>query len=231
MLKTLIKDLSHIFFPHICAGCGNDVISHHEVICIRCLNNLSLTNFNTWPGNLAEKHFYGRLPIINASSLCYFTKNSLIRTLMHELKYKSNKDVGYFLGRMMGASLIKGERFMDVEALVPLPLFASKEKKRGYNQAFILCEGMAETMQLPILNDVIKRTSYTDTQTKKSRAERWQNIEGRFELKNPEKIAGKHLVLVDDVLTTGATLEACGQELLKSPGTRLSLSTLACAIN
>ncbi len=230
-LRNILNDLSHIFFPHICAGCGSDVIDTQAVLCIRCLNEMAITNFNIYADNLAEKNFRGRMPVMNVSSLCYFTKDSLVRRLMHQLKYKGHKDVGYFLGRMMGDSLQKAERFAGIDALIPLPLFASREKKRGYNQAALLCDGMAETMQLPVWNNVIKRRSFTLTQTTKTRAERWHNMEGKFELEDAGQIAGKHLLLVDDVITTGATLEACGQELLTVPGVRLSISTLACAIN
>jgi ComF family protein len=150
---------------------------------------------------------------------------------MHELKYKSNKEVGYFLGKMMGTSLRASNRFDAIEALVPLPLYPIKEKKRGYNQATILCEGMAEIMGLPVWKNVVKRLSFTDTQTKKSRLERWQNMEGRFELSDPARVNNRHLLLVDDVITTGATLEACGNELLRGEGVKLSIATLACAVN
>ncbi|MBC8033984.1 MAG: ComF family protein [Chitinophagaceae bacterium] len=229
--KKILKDLLHIFFPHLCAGCGNDIADADAIICIRCLEDLGTTNFNTVAGNLTEKIFSGRLPIINASSLCYFSKDSLVRHLMHQLKYRDHKELGYFLGRLMGASLRQTDRFADIDGLVPLPLFFSREKKRGYNQATILCEGMAAAMQLPVWKDVVTRTSFTDSQTKKNRTERWQNIEGRFELQDIEKLTGRHVLLVDDVVTTGATLEACGLELLRAPGAKLSISTLACALN
>lgn len=229
-LKDILTDLTQIFFPHICIGCGTDVIDAKAVLCIRCLDRLPVTNFNMHANNLVEKIFWGRIPLVNASSLCYFSKDSLIRDLIHQLKYKSNKEAGYFLGKMMGESLRASNRFNAVEALVPLPLFPVKERRRGYNQAAILCEGMTEVMGLPIWRDVIKRGTFTDTQTKKSRIERWRNAEGRFVLVDADKIRGRHLLLVDDVVTTGATLEACGQELLSAEGVRLSVVTGACAV-
>lgn len=146
--------------------------------------------------------------------------------LMHQLKYRGNKELGLYFGRLMGHALVKTNRFRFVDALVPLPLFPSKEKKRGYNQATVLCEGIAEVMEKPILKDVIIRTTHTDSQTKKNRVQRWQNMEGRFELARPEAIKGKHLLLIDDVITTGATLEACGAELLEAENTQLSIATL-----
>jgi ComF family protein len=145
---------------------------------------------------------------------------------MHQLKYRGNKEVGLYLGRLMGFALNDSNRFRYVDALVPLPLFPSKERKRGYNQAAVLCEGIAEAMQKPVLNNVVVRTLHTESQTKKNRIERWLNMEGRFDVTKPDLIEGKHLLLVDDVVTTGATLEACGSALLQVPDVKVSLATL-----
>lgn len=145
---------------------------------------------------------------------------------MHQLKYKGNREMGLYLGRLMGYALAETNRFCAVDALVPLPLHPSKEKKRGYNQATVLCQGIAEVLEKPILKDVIIRTSHTESQTKKNRVQRWENMEGRFELAKPQAIEGKHVLLVDDVITTGATLEACGSELLEAENVQLSLATL-----
>ena len=149
--------------------------------------------------------------------------------LMHELKYKGNKELGLQMGRLIGNDLQQTNRFRFVEALIPLPLFAAKEKRRGYNQATVLCEGIAQVLNVEILRDVIVRTKHTETQTKKGRLERWQNMEGKFELMNPNKIQGRHVLLVDDVVTTGATLEACGHELIAAHDTKLSVATLCYA--
>jgi ComF family protein len=146
--------------------------------------------------------------------------------LMHQLKYRGNKELGVYLGRLMGYALEATNRFRYVDALVPLPLFPSKERKRGYNQAAVLCEGMAEAMGKPVLKDVVVRTAHTETQTRKNRIERWLNMEGRFELAKPQAIEGKHVLLVDDVMTTGATLEACGAVLLQGQNVQLSVATL-----
>ena len=146
--------------------------------------------------------------------------------LMHQFKYKGNKDLGRQLGRLIGDDIQQTNRFKNVDALIPLPLFPAKEKRRGYNQATILCQGIAEVMDLEILENVIIRPQPTETQTKKGRMERWQNIEGKFQLLQPEKIRNKHVLLVDDVITTGATLEACGQELMKVENIKLSIATL-----
>lgn len=225
--KNIINDFSHLFFPDICAGCGTDTVSRNALLCIQCINQLPITNFHLYADNLVEKIFWGRLPVIYASSFCYFTKDSLIQRLIYQFKYKGNKDVGYFAGKMMGESLKQSGRFNSIDALIPLPLFASKEKRRGYNQSAVLCDGISAITNLPVLADSITRTSYSETQTHKNRIERWQNMEGRFELKDPEAIQNKHILLVDDVITTGATLEACGHEILRADNTQLSILTLA----
>jgi ComF family protein len=225
--SNLLNDFAHLFFPHICSGCGTDIINKETPLCLQCIHDLPVTNFHSYAGNPVEKIFWGRLPLVAASACHYFTKDSLLQHLLHQLKYRGNKEIGIFLGNMMGQALKQSPRFSDVEALVPLPLFASREKKRGYNQATIICEGIAEAMQVPVLNQAIMRLSATETQTQKNRIERWQNMEGRFFIKNAAAIANKHILLVDDVVTTGATLEACGQKLLTVKNSQLSIATLA----
>ena len=226
-LKTIWNDFSHLFFPHVCAGCGTDIISLQSTLCIHCMNQLPLTNFHLHANNLVEKHFWGRIPVTSAASLCHFTTGSLVQHLLHQLKYKGNKEAGFFLGKIMGATLYASERFRHIDILVPLPLFAERQKKRGYNQSAVLCNGMAAMMQVPVTTSAVTRLSATETQTRKTRLDRWKNMEGKFELTDPASIAGKHVLLVDDVVTTGATLEACGHELLKAAGVKLSIATLA----
>jgi ComF family protein len=226
--KELKNSLLHILFPHVCDGCGSDLIDEESCLCLKCIAEMPETNFHLHANNPVEKIFWGRLPITHATAQYYFTKESLMQRLMHQLKYKGNKELGKQLGRLVGYELRKTNRFNTVDFLVPLPLFPAKEKRRGYNQATVLCEGIAEVMNAEIAKDVIVRTQYTETQTRKGRIERWQNIEGKFELVNPEKIRNKKILLVDDVITTGATLEACAHEVLKVSSI-LSIATLCLA--
>ena len=227
--KEIKDSFFHLVFPHVCDGCGSDILNEESHLCFSCLTALPETDFHMHGNNPVEKIFRGRLPLVNATAQYYFTKESLMQQLMHQFKYKGNKELGLQLGRLMGMALKKTNRFSTIDALVPLPLFPSKEKKRGYNQATILCEGIAGAISLPVLKDVIIRPQHTDTQTKKGRIERWRNIEGKFELIKPGGIINKHLLLVDDVVTTGATLEACGIELLKAENVSLSIATLCIA--
>jgi ComF family protein len=227
-LKEIRDSVLHLLFPHICSGCGNDILPADSILCMRCIEALPETNFEYHPNNPVEKLFWGRLKISAATGQFYFTKESLMQRLMHQFKYKGNREFGLQLGRMMGEQLKRSGRF-NADALVPLPLFPAKEKRRGYNQATVLCQGMQEVLQIPILDRVITRPQHTETQTKKGRIERWKNMEGKFILEEPDAICNKHLVLVDDVVTTGATLEACGAELLKGENVRLSVVTLCVA--
>ena len=227
MLKNALHPLLHLFLPHHCAGCGSDIMSQEQVLCMHCINRLPVTSFHMHAGNPIEKIFWGRMPVADAASYLYFSKDSLLQHIVHELKYKGNKELGLFIGSKMGEALLQTHRFRDIHALIPLPLFAARERKRGYNQALVLCQGMATVLQLPIFEKAVRRTASSETQTNKNRIDRWLNMQGKFELQQPEVIAGKHILLVDDVITTGATLEACGQELLTAANTRLSIMTMA----
>jgi ComF family protein len=223
--KEIKDSFLHLLFPHVCTGCGNDILIEESELCMRCIAAMPETNFEIHPNNPVEKTFWGRLPLVGASAQFYFTKESLMQHLMHQFKYKRNKDLGFQLGRIMGEQINRSGRFA-ADALIPLPLFPGKEKRRGYNQATILCNGMAEMMNIPVLENVIIRPQHTETQTKKGRIERWKNMEGKFILADPDLIRNKHIILVDDVVTTGATLEACGIELLKAGNVQLSVATL-----
>ena len=225
-----IKDaLLHLAFPHVCAGCGTNVLDNAQPLCLRCLDALPQTYFYQHGNNPVEKLFWGRLPLAAAAAQYYFTKASLVQRLMHQFKYKGNKELGFYLGRQIGHSLAQTNRFATVDALVPLPLFTARERARGYNQAAVLCAGISDLFQKPVLQGAVVRTAHTESQTRKNRIDRWQNMEGHFKVAGPSRLAGKHLLLVDDVVTTGATLEACGRTLLSVAGVRLSIATLCIA--
>ena len=195
---------------------------------MHCFANLPETNFALYAGNPIEKIFYGRLNVQLATAGYYFHKQSALQRLVHQLKYKGNREVGWQLGKWLGMQLQKSNRFTNVQALVPLPLFPDKEKRRGYNQSSVLCEGIAEVLQLPLLNDAVTRKRFTDTQTKKGRSDRWTNVDNSFAISNTGLLTNKHVLLVDDVITTGATLEACGTALKTVQGLTLSIAALTC---
>lgn len=225
-VQKIFANTLHLFYPHVCIGCGSDLIRDDNLLCIKCISNLPHTNFAMHANNPIEKIFWGRLPLVAAHSEFYFTKDSLIQHLIHLLKYEGNKEIGRFLGELMGKSLQNTNRFTNIDFLIPLPLFPEKERKRGYNQAAVIAEGMSTTMRIPVLNNVVVRQKFTETQTKKHRTERWENVAESFIVHNTDQLKGKNLLLVDDVVTTGATFEACGNALLKIENVHLSIASL-----
>lgn len=218
----------HLLFPHTCSGCGSDILDKENRLCLHCFNALPSTHFEKLPGNPVEKKFWGRLPLQQAMAQYFFTGGSLVQQLIHQVKYNSDKDLGIQLGKMMGHSLKHSGRFA-ADAMVPLPLFPEREKRRGFNQSDLLCDGIAAELGIPVLKNTITRPQHTETQTRKGRIERWKNMEGKFLLTDPAGIAGKHILLVDDVITTGATIESCGLELLKAANVNLSVACLCYA--
>ena len=225
-IRNFTESVLHLLFPHVCPGCGSDLLNLKNPLCLRCTQALPETGYERFPDNPVEKLFRGRLPVTRASSAFYFTKQSLMQQVMHEMKYRANRDLGLFLGRLMGDRLRRSARFSDIDGLVPLPLHADRELKRGFNQAALLCEGISAVTGIPVFDRVIIRTEATDTQTRKGRIERWKNISGKFELIDRSGVRGTHLLLVDDVVTTGATLESCGTALLQVDALELSIATL-----
>jgi len=229
LLALLKESLLHLAFPHLCEGCGSDLLERGQLLCLRCLSSLPETHFHQCAGNPVEKIFWGRLPLAEATAQYYFSKGSLIRHLLHVFKYQGNRELGWLLGRLMGQGLAASGRFASLDGLVPMPLFSHKERTRGFNQAAVLCEGIGQVLHKPVWKEAVCRNADTESQTKKGRVARWQNMEGRFALADACLLADKHVLLVDDVVTTGATLEVCGRALLQAPGLRLSMATLCCA--
>ncbi|HEY6956452.1 MAG TPA: phosphoribosyltransferase family protein [Flavisolibacter sp.] len=226
LLKQIRESLLHFAYPHVCEGCGTDNLQGDHLLCLHCLSSLPGTNFSPHADNLVEKMFWGRMAVESATSVYYFTKESMMQHLVHQFKYKRNKEIGSYLGELMGWALLESKRFTSVDALIPLPLYKSKERLRGYNQSMLLCEGIAKVLRKPVLPDIVERTEETESQTKKNRIERWENMQGKFKLRDASAIQGLHVLLVDDVITTGATLEACGREILRAKNVRLSVGTL-----
>ena len=228
--RQAAQSFIQLFFPQTCQGCGSDAVSRDQMLCFSCLQRLPATDFYPHSGNATEKILAGRLPFLNAASHYFYTQQSLIQELMHQFKYKGRQEIGEYFGKRMGEAILQSGRFQSIDAIIPMPLHKHKMKKRKYNQAGILSNSIGAVINRPVLEHIITRISSTGSQTHKNRIERWENIAGSFILQAPEAVAGKHLLLVDDVITTGATLEACGAALLKAPDARLSICTLACAM-
>jgi ComF family protein len=226
-IQPLVSDFLHLFFPHVCSGCGSDVIDTNHQLCLRCLSQLPKTDFFAKAGNPVEEKFYGRLPLYQAGAAFFFTKNSLIENIVYELKYKGNKDLGKYLGKLAGRYLQESKRFTDVDVIIPMPLNVRRFKKRGYNQSSVLAEGISMISKVAVDTTSVIRKINTETQTHSGRIARLENMQNVFAVADPKAIQNKHILLVDDVITTGASLEACGAEILKIPGVTLSIATLA----
>jgi ComF family protein len=226
---SALNYFTELFFPRLCVVCGDKLIEQEHWICLHCLHHIPRTNFHLDRENRVAQLFYGRVQIEYATSFFYFSKGSQYQSLLHNLKYKGMKELGAEIGKHFGIDLMQSEDFSTIDLICPVPLHPSKEKKRGYNQSWWIALGISGQMQKELSDDNLKRVTATETQTRKSRFERWQNVEGIFELSNPEAFSGKRILLVDDVVTTGSTLEACAQTILSQTDARVSIATLATA--
>ncbi len=214
-----------LFFPHHCAGCGTDRLDKQTKICLRCLHHLPHTHFTTQVDNPIEKIFWGRTRVQAATSLFFYSQDSILQELLHQLKYRGNQELGIQLGSLLGTALKNTSRF-PVDVLVPVPLHPSKEKSRGFNQATLICQGIAAVTGLPVCTTLLRKNTERSTQTKKNRAERLENMVGIFKATPPDQSKYKNILLVDDVITTGATLEACGQALLEAGERKLWIASV-----
>ncbi|MGQ8337348.1 ComF family protein [Sunxiuqinia sp. A32] len=228
-VKTTLQHFSELFFPRVCVVCGNKLVSQEEFICLNCQLHLPRTNFHNQTDNPMEQLFYGRGRVERATAFFEFQKGSDYQKILHHLKYRGMDKLGEYIGKLF-ASNLQGSKFVnDLNLILPVPLHPKKERKRGYNQSYHLSLGLSNSLGIPIDNSSLKRIVNTKTQTRKNRYERWRNVEGIFELVNPSELEDKHILLVDDVVTTGATLEACISAIHKKCDAKISLLTLAIA--
>ena len=226
---SFIDDILSLFYPRLCAGCNKPLIAGEEQICLDCLADMPFTHFENIAENPIAKIFWGRATVTHATAFCHFNKGGKLQHMLHRLKYKGDKAIGHQLGSMFGYQLSLSPYFQEIDMIIPVPLHPKKERARGYNQSVVFGEGVAEQMQKPLVNNNLIRDIHTESQTRKGRFERWENVSGIFKVKDPEALQGKHLLLIDDVVTTGATLEACCQILLEIPDVKVSIATLATA--
>ena len=231
ILKDLTHGLVHLFYPRLCEGCSKPLLASEEVLCISCALEIPETNYHTIPDNETALRFAGRIPYAHATSFAWFTNDGLLQHLVHGLKYKDKKENGYYLGSQFGHSLKPAEWISSVDLIIPVPLHPAKEAKRGYNQSMLIAEGMSEVLNKPANDKLLLRTRDTESQTRKSRAERVDNMAGAFKVNDKAALAGKHILICDDVLTTGATLEACALELIACENVKISIATIGIAIS
>jgi len=229
LLKEVAHGLVHFFYPRLCEGCNRPLLGKEDVLCLSCGLELPKTDFHHMPGNDTEMRLAGRVPFIRASSFAYFTNDGLLQHLLHGLKYLNKKEIGVYLGKQFGNDLLKTDWVQSIEAIIPVPLHPKKEAARGYNQSVLIGDGMSEVLHIPLLAQTLIRTRQTESQTQKNRAERLENMKDAFLVKDMSTLKGKHVLLIDDVLTTGATLEACALALLQVQDLKLSIATIGIA--
>jgi len=226
-MNKWLTGLVGLFYPKVCPACSNR-LADQLIICINCEHNLPKTDFHSYPDNPIAKALWGRIPVEAAAAFCYFTKGSKVQQIIHHIKYKGNQELGEFVGKLYGLSLQESV-FSDIDIIIPVPLHPEKFKKRGYNQSTSLAKGLSKTMQKPFTEDAVIRTAYTETQTKKSRWNRWLNVSEAFEVVDQQKLEGKNILVVDDVITTGATMEALISKLSQSVQARFYVASIAYA--
>jgi len=228
-LLGYLQDFLGLFFPELCAACGRNLFKNEEVICTECIYHLPLTNHHLDQDNQVARQLWGRIAFTNAGSFMYFRKGNKVQKLMYQLKYNNRPEVGTRLGKLYASELRCSGSWALPDAILPVPLHPRKRKKRGYNQSEYIAAGLSEILGIPVISDKLCRAENTESQTRKARWARYENLKEAFVVKEAGALEEKHLLLVDDVITTGATLEACSAELLKLRGVRVSIAALAFA--
>ncbi|MCX8473427.1 MAG: phosphoribosyltransferase family protein [Sediminibacterium sp.] len=226
-IKSSAHFINRLLYPDVCIGCGFDMLAPQQKLCFACLQKLPKTGFFKQTNNLVEQMFWGRLPINSAASLYYFTKNSFLQELLFQLKYFHQPDIGIAFGRLIGFELAQTNRFDNIDLLIPLPLHEARLQKRGYNQAEKICNGIVQEWQRNINTHSFIRNQNTITQTKEDRQHRLNNLKLAFKVVDNSTLQLKHLLLIDDVITTGASLEAAAETLYKANPASISIITLA----
>lgn len=226
----MIQDFFSIIYPDLCIGCDEVLIKGENTICTTCRINLPETNYHLSTENPVAQRFYGKILLKNAFSYLHFVKGGIVQNMLHHLKYKNNQEIGYLLGLMYGNELFKNGFSDEFEIILPVPLHKNKLKKRGYNQCDSIAQGLSDGLKIKWSNTTVQRVSANTSQTKKNRIERWENVESIFKITQLENIQNKNVLLIDDVVTTGSTLESCGHTIINANCKSLSICTIACAL-
>ena len=226
-IQTSLADLYSLLYPKLCVICGEPLIEHEKFFCFACFLKLPRTNYHWIPENQAVERLAGKVSLEKASSFFYYNKGGVAQKLIAEIKYKGNRNLGEWIGSYLAKDMISSGFFQGIDYLVPVPLYRSKEKKRGFNQTEKIAEGISQVTKIPIEKQNVFREKANTTQTKKGLFDRWKNTLNLFNLKDPKLFNKKHVLLIDDVLTTGSTIEAVAQSVMKSQEVKVSVLTLA----
>jgi len=229
-LYDLWDDIISLLFPRLCYGCGNHLMRNEKTICTECYILIPRTNYHLKADNPVSKLFWGRCMVEKAAAFSYYTRDSRIRKLIHNLKYNGIAEVGKELGRIYARTLESSGFLEGISLIIPVPLHPSKKRQRGFNQSEIISQGISDITGIPVEAGLLIRNSVTKTQTRKSRYDRWTNVKDIFTVTDENRISNRHILLVDDVITTGSTLEACASELLKTENVKVSVVALAFSV-
>ena len=229
--RNWLYSILNLFYPRVCAACGEPLLKDEDTVCLKCRYTLPRTGYEHNRDNPVAQSFYGRVRLHAATSCFFFAKSGKVQHLIHQLKYKGNKYAGMFLGEQIGESIKNEPQFQGIDYIIPVPLHPKREKQRGYNQSLVIALGIHEATGIAVADKYLVRAVYTATQTHKTADERFKNVQNIFEVRFSDELVGKHVLLVDDVLTTGATLESCVQALENIPDITISIATAACAGN
>jgi ComF family protein len=227
----MLKSVVNLFFPSVCSGCDAFLIKNEKVICTRCRHEIPLTNHLLNPNNAAFSKFYGKVEVTFAAALFYFHKKGIVQEMIHKLKYKGHEEIGTTIGHWFSSELKNFEPIKKVDYIIPVPLHPRKLKERGYNQVTTFGKALSESLEIPFNETTLVRKMYSKTQTNKSLDGRTDLSYTIFDVINYETLQNKHFLLIDDVITTGSTLEACCRALLKIPGARISILCMAMSEN
>ena len=223
----IVKHLFNLFYPSTCICCEQNLLDQEKIICIECRADLPFAENGDFISNPLTLIFEGRVLIEKGASFLYYHPSGKVKKLIHELKYKNNQEVGEFLGKWFGERLLKSTKFKDIDFILPVPLHIKKQQKRGYNQLTKFGKSLSTVLHTKYLENVLIRSSTSKTQTFKNRVERFKNLMTNFSITDTTFLKNKHVLLIDDVVTTGATLEACCKELLKAENIKISIATIA----
>lgn len=226
MNRSLVNELVTLFYPHACVVCGAELLNNEEGVCLKCLYQLPRTHNYLERENGAEQLMAARIPFERIATYCIYSKEGMLGPLIHHLKYHGRWEIGLLLGRLFGRDMLGSDFLNPIDWIVPVPLHPRREKERGYNQAEMIARGLSEATSLPVSTGNLVRVIFNPTQTKRTKTQRWENVKGIFEVVDGALYEGKHLLLVDDVITTGSTIEACGLALQACKGVKISIATL-----
>lgn len=224
---NIIFDFLSLIYPDVCQVCNRSLFRNERILCMKCHHHLPLARFDQDRNNPVAQVFWGRVPVKYVLTAFLYNKGNAVQILIHNFKYRGRIDTGMFLGEQLGQAFLRSGNTEEIDLIIPVPLHSKKKKKRGFNQSDILARGISKVLEIEVNNSRLLRRSHSSTQTRKSKYQRWENVENIFSLKDPETIRNKHILLVDDVITTGATIEACAQELLQVEGVRISVGAVA----